>query len=133
MTITNVYFAAAYALWLYILLCFLGKLLLDRHRARVRAKWEQRIQEYFLPQPPSGVLREEALMRFPAETVLVSCACRSYLRNQPDYSPQRKEKLNATLKRLLRSARKANPRDTALFDAMERRCGIGSAERSGAC
>lgn len=132
MTISNFFFTAAYALWLYILLCYLGKLLLDRRSARRRVQSEALIRLYFQPEGSAGDLRKGELQKFASSMPLVCFACRCYLRNLPNYSQQRRDMLEGDLFLLLHAARKKHPQDGALLDRLEACCAI-PAERSRVC
>ena len=129
MTVRNIYFLAAYGLWIYILLCLAVKLLGDRLRRAVAGRRMKYIRRYFAPGGNGTEEREKQdrrLLRWGRDPLLLTCACLGYQKGLPRYTDGEKSRFRALLSRMLLSASETEKtvEEVCAVNALAECCGI---------
>ena len=103
MTIHNIYLTAIFCLWLYILLCFCCKIIVDKaqqHRNTVRM---HRINLFFSTGhiDRSRVRSFQKILTYAKDDILFNYICDRYAEMAPQYDPNEKAILDLYMRKLL--------------------------------
>ena len=137
MTIHNFYFAAAYGIWIYILLCLTVKLILDHHKRRIYARRERLVRQFFACN--SYQQKEERqfvkIRRYVKSSIpLFVCACESYRVAQEAYAPAQHEDMAKALRVLFNDKSHKQHRfvvENRVLEIMAQRCFPNVQEQDG--
>lgn len=135
MTIRNFYFVAAYGVWIYIILCFLAKLLLDRCKRAAVKKRIQQIQQFFAPSQAGTKhpVKFSKILKYTKEdNSLFVCACESYNKAMDSYSQTEKHQfaryMNVVFSEKSHNARPQDVMENCLIAIMEALCDISESQ-----
>ena len=137
MTIHNFYFVAAYGVWIYILLCFVGKLLLDRCKRAAAKRRHKKTQQFFMPSQvrTKRPVKFSKILKYTKDDALFICACESYSIGRNAYSQTEQPFFADCMRRIFSAKAQGNrPQDVmenCLIASMEALCGA-SASQTGA-
>ena len=134
MTIHNFYFAAAYGVWIYILLCFLAKLFLDRCKRAAAKRRYKKTQQFFLPSQArtKRPVKFSKILKYTKDDALFICACESYSIGRNAYSQTEQPFFADCMRRILSAKVQRNrPQDVmenCLIASMEVLCGTPASQ-----
>ena len=134
MTIHNFYFVAAYGVWIYILLCFLAKLFLDRCKRAAAKRRYEKTQQFFLPSQArtKRPVKFSKILKYTKDNSLFICACESYSREMDSYSEAERQQFSGYMNRIFsaksHSARPQDVMEYCLIARMEALCGISMSQ-----
>ena len=138
MTIHHFYFVAAYGVWIYILLCFLAKLLLDRCKRTAANRRYEKIQQFFLPSQARGKhsVKFSKVLRYTKDHSLFISACKCYINGLNSYSQAEKQQFSGYMNRIFyaktHNDRPRNVMEICLIARMEALCGISASQTDAA-
>ena len=134
MTIHNFYFVAAYGVWIYILLCFVAKLLLDRCKRAAAKRRLKKIQKFFMPSQTRGKhsVKFSKILRYTKDQSLFICACESYIKGLDSYSQAEKQQFSGYMNRIFyakaHNDRPRNVMEKCRIASREALCGISTSQ-----
>ena len=134
MTIHNFYFVAAYGVWIYILLCFLAKLFLDRCKRAAAKRRHKKTQQFFMPSQArtKRPVKFSKILKYTKDNSLFICACESYSREMDSYSEAERQQFSGYMNRIFsaksHSARPQDVMEYCLIARMEALCGISTSQ-----